>query len=47
LEMDRDAQIEFYSIFRFWAEGSQSIPKTVLQHPLLASKIAWSYLRFR
>lgn len=47
LDMDRDAQIEFYSFFKYWAEGSQKFPSTILKHPLLASKIALSYLKFK
>ena len=47
LDMEREEQIEFYSFFKYWAEGSQSFPKTILQHPVLASKIGFSYLRFK
>jgi len=47
LEMDRDQQIEFYRFFKYWAEESQSIAKTVITHPILASKIGFRYLRFK
>ncbi len=47
LDMDRNAQIEFYTMLKHWAEQGQSIPKTLLTHPLLAAKTAYSYLRYK
>jgi len=47
LDKDRDEQIEFYSFFKHWAEQGQSFPKSILSHPILASKIGLSYLTYR
>lgn len=45
LAMDREKQIEFYTLFKVWAQKGQSIPRAILSHPLIAAKYAWEFYK--
>ncbi|HSQ42874.1 MAG TPA: hypothetical protein VLM37_11390, partial [Fibrobacteraceae bacterium] len=47
LDMDRTGQIEFYTLFKHWAEQGQSLPKTVLTHPFASLRLGLGFIRHR
>jgi len=45
LALNREEQIEFYTLFKHWAEQGQSAVKTILHHPLITAKLSFNYIR--